>query len=210
VPQFETAEYGNQASAATCKACGTALGTSHYRVNGVVTCAQCAERIKEKLPKDSHAALVRGISFGLGGAVLGLILYVTVALTTGWEIGFVSLAVGYIVGKAIVIGSKGQGGRRYQIAALLLTYMAVSLSAVPIALYQHSAETSVPSFDSARVGELALLGLASPFLDLSDLTHGVIGLIILFVGIRIAWRMTAGKAVNIIGPLTEAAPAAPG
>jgi hypothetical protein len=210
VPQFATAEYVNQAGAATCKVCAKALGSSHYRVNGVATCSQCAARIKENLPKDSHAAFVRGITFAVGGAVLGLILYVTFALTTGLEIGFVSLAVGYIVGKALVMGSKGQGGRRYQIAAVLLTYMAVSLSAVPIALYQHTAETGIPSFDIARVGELALLGLASPFLDLSAPTHGVIGLIILFVGLRIAWRMTAGKAVNIVGPLTDAPPVAPG
>ncbi len=210
VPQFATAEYVNQAGAGTCKACGKALGTSHYRVNGVVTCPECAEVIRQRLPKDSHAAFVRGTTFGVGGAVLGLILYVIFALSTGLVIGFVSLAVGYIVGKAIVMGSNGQGGRRYQIAAALLTYMAVSLSAVPIALYQHRAEGGVPNFDIARVGELAMLGLASPFLDLSDLTHGVIGLIILLVGIRIAWRMTAGKSVNIIGPLTAVAPAAPG
>jgi hypothetical protein len=210
VPQFATAEYVDQTGAATCKACGKVLGSSHYRVNGVVTCPQCAERIKETLPKDSHAAFVRGLTFGLAGAILGLILYVAFALTTGLVIGFVSLAVGYIVGKALVMGSKGQGGRRYQIAAVLLTYMAVSLSAVPIALYQRPADTGVASFDIARVGELALLGLASPFLDLSDPLHGIIGLIILFVGIRIAWRMTAGKSVQIIGPLTAAVPAAPG
>jgi hypothetical protein len=210
VPQFATAEYVNPAGAATCKACGRTLGTSHYRVNGVATCPQCAERLRDELPKDTHAAFVRGITFGIVGAVLGLILYVTFALTTGLVIGIVSLAVGYLVGKAMVMGSKGQGGRRYQIAAVMLTYMAVSLSAVPIALYQHSAQTGVPSFDIAKVSELALLGLASPFLDLSDPTHGVIGLIILFVGIRIAWRMTAAKSVNIVGPLTDAAPAAPG
>jgi hypothetical protein len=210
VPQFATAEYANETGAGTCKACGKALGSSHYRVNGVVTCSQCAERIKEKLPKDSHAAFVRGITFGVGGAVLGLILYVIFALTTGLVIGFVSLAVGYIVGKAMVMGSKGRGGRRYQIAAVLLTYVAVSLSAVPIALYQHTSETSLQTLDIARLGEFALLGLASPFLDFSDPTHGIIGLVILFVGMRIAWRMTAARSVQIIGPLTEPAPIASG
>jgi hypothetical protein len=207
VPQFATAEYVDQAGAATCKACGKALGTGHYRVNGIVTCSRCAERMKETLPKDSHAAFVRGITFGVGGAILGLVLYVTFALTTGLVIGFVSLAVGYIVGKAIVMGSKGQGGRRYQIAAVLLTYVAVSLSAVPIAISGH---TGALTFDIATAAKLALLGLASPFLDLSDPTHGIIGLIILFVGIRIAWRMTVARSVQIIGPLIESAPIAPG
>lgn len=128
VPQFATAEYATATGAATCKACAKALGSSHYRVNGVLMCSSCAERIKDQLPKDSHAAFVGGITFGVGAALIGLVLYVIFALTTGLVIGFVSLAVGYIVGKAIVMGSKGQGGRRYQIAAVALTYVAVSLS----------------------------------------------------------------------------------
>jgi hypothetical protein len=50
------------------------------------------------------------------------------------------------------------------------------------------------------VGVLALVGLASPFRALADPLHGIIGLIILFVGIQIAWKITAGRPVNIIGP----------
>jgi hypothetical protein len=57
------------------------------------------------------------------------------------------------------------------------------------------------------VGVLALVGLASPFLALADPTRGIIGLIILFVGIRIAWKITAGRPVNIIGPVNDADPA---
>jgi hypothetical protein len=55
-----------------------------------------------------------------------------------------------------------------------------------------------------------ILGLASPFLDLSNPTHGLIGLVILFVGLRIAWRLTGERPVSIAGPLATAAPAAPG
>ena len=39
-------------------------------------------------------------------------------------------------GKAMHLGSRGVGGRRYQLVAVLLTYLAVSLSAVPIAIHQ--------------------------------------------------------------------------
>jgi hypothetical protein len=205
VPQFATAEYAAQTPSATCKACGRPLGSTHYRVNGLPTCAECAEQIKARLPQDSHAAFVRGITFGIGGAVLGLVLYVGFAVTTGLVIGFVSLAVGYIVGKAIVMGSKGRGGRRYQVAAVLLTYMAVSLAAVPIAITH-----APPVGFGTALGELTLLGLASPFLDLSNPTHGLIGLLILFVGLRIAWRITGQRPVSIVGPVSAAAPAAPG
>jgi hypothetical protein len=137
----------------------------------------------------------------------------------------VSLAVGYIVGKAIAIGSGGVGGGRYQVAAVLLTYMAVSLAAVPIAMSQQmkqkSAQQQAHASDPATaakptmsplkaLGVLTAIGLASPFLDLANPAHGAIGLIILFVGIRIAWRLTAGRVVNITGPINDPAPAARG
>src|SRR5579864_4319534 len=64
------------------------------------------------------------------------------------------------------------------------------------------------SFGKA-LGLLTLLGLASPFLALSNPTSGIIGLVILLVGIRIAWQLTAAKTLEISGPLDpEPAPAA--
>jgi hypothetical protein len=231
VPQFATAEYSGKPGETACKSCGQAISGAYYRVNAALTCATCAQRFKEQMPKDSHSAFVRGVLFGVGGAILGLVIYVAFALATGWMVGYISLAVGYIVGKAIVKGSGGTGGRRYQMAAVLLTYIAVSLAAVPIAISQHikqqhikqrsvqqhaqesgSAAVDTPKMSPVKaVGVLALLGLASPFLELSDPAHGIIGLIILFVGIRIAWKITAGRPVNILGPISsEAVPATPG
>jgi hypothetical protein len=225
VPQFATAEYSAQPGGTMCKSCGKPIAAASYRVNGVPVCANCVQRIKNQMPVDSHAAFVRGICFGVGGAILGLALYVGFALATGWIVGFVSLAVGYIVGKAIVFGSGGLGGRRYQVAAVLLTYMAVSLAAVPIAISQQmkqrSAQQQANASDTTTAGKtkmspvralgvLTVIGLASPFLDLANPAHGVIGLVILFVGIRIAWRLTAGKTVTITGPINDPAPAVPG
>ena len=223
VPQFATAEYSGKAGEATCKACGKGIGDPYYQINGAKVCSNCAQTIQNQIPKDSHAAFVRGILFGVGGAILGLGLYVGFALATGLVAGLVSLAVGWLVGKAIVTGSGGAGGRRYQLAAALLTYMAVSLAAVPIALSQDmkqreakvhaqaSASTAqAPKMSAAKaVGVLTVIGLVSPFLALSDPMHGLIGLIILFVGLRIAWRMTAGRQLSIVGPLNGATAAAP-
>src|SRR5258708_6391633 len=116
-PQFGTAEYGSQPGSERCKTCNQPLGAHYYRVNGVLTCESCVEQVKAQTPKDTHAALMRGVLFGVGGALIGLTLYSAVGIITGLEIGYVSLAVGYIVGKAVMKGSRGIGGRRYQIAA---------------------------------------------------------------------------------------------
>jgi uncharacterized protein (DUF983 family) len=236
-PQFGTAEYAGVAGTEHCQFCRQPISGRYYRVNSSMACAACGERAQHELPKDSHALFVRGLIFGVGAAILGLILYATVEIATGWIIGYVSLAVGYIIGKGIKMGSKGAGGRKYQIAAVILTYAAVSLAAVPVLISeqlkarqtQRSTEVQQPADSDAnqqdqdqesaqppsqpRKGlgaallQLAMVGLASPFLGLQDPVHGLIGLVILFVGIRIAWRLAAGTDAQVFGPF-ESAPAA--
>ena len=258
-PQFSTAEYAPATGSERCKSCNQTLGSQYYRVNGALACSYCTEQLKLHMPQDTHQAFVRGLIFGIAGAILGLVLYSGFGIITGLMIGYVSLAVGYIVGRAMMKGSRGIGGRRYQIAAVVLTYAAVSMAAIPMAISQYvkqekekkqhlvqhaapplatpapsptgsgtTASAPAPGADEtvivtepdstpkvtaaattppkpkmgfgAAMGMLALVGLASPFLELQDPVHGLIGLIILLVGIRIAWRITAGRKIDILGP----------
>ena len=67
---------------------------------------------------DNHAAFVRALAYGIGAAVAGLVGYALIAiLLQGWVISYMSIGVGWIVGTAMIKGSNGVGGRRYQIAA---------------------------------------------------------------------------------------------
>jgi hypothetical protein len=195
-------------------------------------CGSCADQLRRQIPQDSHAAFVRGIVFGLGGFVLGLALYAAFVILTDIQWALVSLAAGWLVGKAIMLGSGGVGGRRYQIAAALLTYAAVSMAFIPILIHYQGTDKAVSqpakhaqsnSGDSpagqspgkedpvpasgkespslARfIGWVVLIGLASPFLQLRAGVSGVINLIILFVGMQFAWRMTRGVQIAIDGP----------
>jgi len=226
-PQFGTAEYVGTPGGDHCQFCHQPIGGSYFRANGAMACPSCADKMQGGMAKDTHSAFVRAILFGLGAAVLGMILYATFAIVTGIVIGYASLAVGWMVGKAMITGSKGVGGLRYQIVAVLLTYAAVSTSAIPIWIHYsgqqkqgHQQQTAQSDSDSssqqrsdsesgshaspnfaAAIGTLLLLGLASPFLELSSEGFGgIIGLVILFVGMRFAWRFTAGKPAEILGP----------
>jgi len=242
-PQFGTAEYLGTPSVDVCQFCKQPAAGQYYRVNGAIACGTCAEMARQQVLPDSHSAYGRALLFGIGAALLGLIGYATlVIILQGWTIGYISLGVGYIVAKAMMFGSKGLGGRRYQITAALLTYAAVSMAAVPvgIVLYskqhrptkQEQAQEEQKQFEKefgqqpsqlpgqpqpqqrpqmsfwSAIGYLAFLGLASPFLELQSPVSGLIGLVILFVGIQIAWKMTAGKpAVEVFGPFDSAKPA---
>jgi len=272
-PQFHKAEYAGTGGDDRCNLCRRTLGAAYWRVGTNMACEACAEKAKSELPKDSHTAFSRGVLFGIGGAILGLAVYATFTIVTGIIFGYVSLAVGYIVGKAIKMGSNGMTGRRYQIAAVILTYAAVSMAAIPIGVsqavkQQHarqasnsqrtispddpsngnisedgndtarvtspgpmaSQDTNAPSATSAlqpesssparaphkidwgkTIARLLFVGLASPFLEISASPTGIIGLIILAVGIRIAWQITGAPSTpGVSGPYrnTKAMPSA--
>jgi len=257
-PQFSTAEYAPK-SGDICRSCNQAIGGQYYRLNGAMTCPACADSVRRGVPRDTGGAFGKAFLAGAVAAVAGLILYAAVGIITGWIIGYVSLAVGYIVGHAMMKASGGIGGRRYQVAALMFTYAAVSMAAIPIYIAQAmkheklvAARTSQPSASAQApaanpvqpatttapststppgaenqvqpsstpsgqpspkpaprqrhgrlilLGQLLFFGLASPFLELADPVHGLIGLVILMVGLRMAWSITAGtRKVVLDGP----------
>jgi hypothetical protein len=227
MPQFSKAEYAHVPGTERCRICNNLISGDYFRVNGLMACNQCASEARDGQPRDSHIAFSRGLVFGVGAAVIGIIGYAAFTIVTGWYIGYLALGVGYLIAKAIKKGASGLGGRRYQIAAVILTYSAISIAAVPIgisaAIKQAKAErkvepkmsSSVPDASSQQVhpnkapialgafaGRLLLLGLASPFLELQDPMHGAIGLFILFIGLRIAWQLTASAPLDVEGPYT--------
>ena len=191
-----------------------------------MACGPCATQVKLAPLADSHAAFSRAILFGIGAAFVGMIAYALFEIVTGIIIGYVAISVGYLVAKAMKLGSNGRGGRRYQIAAVLLTYASVSFAAIPVAVLtykiprqpkQHlplstppanskppldrspTLRNSVPARNCSCYSALAW----SPLLELANGFSGIISLFILFLGIRAAWSLTAGtdaSAPDISGP----------
>ena len=234
LPSFDKAQYtfAPASSPDQCTLCQQPIAASYYRINGNMACGPCATQATPTLPADSHAAFSRAILFGIGAAIVGMIGYALFEIATGIIIGYLAIGVGYLVGKAMKRGSNNRGGRRYQIAAALLTYASVSMAAIPVAIHSYknhkSAQTApaptnatsqqfpfpaetaskpAPQPQHAGIGmallTLAGIGLASPFLELADGFGGIIGLFILFIGIRAAWSLTAGtdsSTPDISGP----------
>jgi hypothetical protein len=234
LPQFATAEYAHIPGTERCQICGNLIPGEYYRINNLMACVNCATQASAGRPMDSHAAFVRGLLLGTGAAVLGLAVYAAFTIVTHIYLGYLALGVGWLVATAIMKGSGGIGGRRYQIAAVLLTYAAISMAAVPIGIslaIQHhrqaashtvSSDTSPqnptpgtiqPSASGPKmkiglgplIAKFAIMGLASPFLELSSPIQGAIALLILFIGLRIAWQLTGAKTLPIEGPYGPAA-----
>ena len=194
VPDFSKAEFVREIN--TCNECQQPLVGNYYRKNDAMVCASCALQTRAIGPESEHAAFVRAIGLGLVGALLGCALFAFVETAFHFTIGYLAIACAYFVARGMRYGSGGLGGRKYQIAAAVLTYLSVSMAFVPEVIYAVSKEGTGIAW--GRMGMwlyLLKMGFISPLLELQDNGfNGVIGLIILAVGIRYAWRTMAGSA----------------
>jgi hypothetical protein len=182
LPDFEKAEYPGQPAAPVSEA-------QSYN-------AEMASRAWDAQSADRDR-FVHALLYGAVAAVAGSIAYAAFTIVTHIQIGYLAVGVGYIVGKAMLHATHGLGGRKYQITAAVLTYLAVSMAAVPEILWtMHARGMDISHISSRGVVFLAQYGIASPFLELrQSLGGGLIGLFILFIGIRAAWNFTADRRI---------------
>ena len=188
--------------AGPCEVCANQISGEFYRVGEHKVCSSCTLTLKAQLPADTDAAFTGAILYGIGGAVIGLAVYSGFVIATGWTIGYLALFVGWLVAKGVMMGSKGIGGPRYQAVAVTLTYFAISLSSLATRfayIYMHP-DANIPEIPFSR---LILLGLASPILRVMYSPMHILGLVILFVGLSIAYRLTkSNTATQFKGPFT--------
>jgi hypothetical protein len=184
--------------AQSCAFCSCFLSHAFFRINGQMACPRCAEKASAGLTIESPASFPQGLAYGIAAALAGMALYATCMIVTHLYLGYVALAMGWVVGKAMMNGSNGAGGRPYQVVAVLLTYASISMAQIPVLIVAAAPASDVDWGD--EMGRLAMWGIAAPFLDLTRGIEGLIGLAILLLGMRVAWKMTAAKHMHVDGP----------
>lgn len=216
--------------AATCVACGTAIETEYYQINGHVACATCRSgaEASAETPRGIRPLATAGI-FGLGAGIVGAVIYFAILALLDLEIGLVAILIGYMVGYAIRKGARGRGGRRFQILAVALTYGSIAMAYTSIAIKGAIEDKSAPTTTSATAsaGETApeadthpnaIVGLAGGLLFMAampvlvvfgSLPGSLISGLIIAIGLRQAWRMTATPQLEILGPYRLGTTASP-
>jgi hypothetical protein len=232
IPQGATASDATPAlPGVTCQSCQQAVPSEYFDVNGVLqVCASCRDVIERQgQPPRGVVPFVRAGLFGLGAAIAGAILYYAVIAITDFEIGLVSIAIGYMVGFAIRKGTGGLGGRAFQVLAVVLTYWAVGLAYVPLAVGAAAEQEAAPAdaqtavTPSESVGVQPAAGTDTPepeatslpvvvayaiffsfalpvLVVFGSLPGGLISAAIIGFGMHQAWRMTAAPHLTITGP----------
>ena len=176
-----------------CSVCNSLIVGKPHIVEEKETCAKCAAEGLKKDPAERRKAFGMGLVFGTAAAVMGMALCTLFGLSTGWDVNYAALFVGWMVALGMMQGSNGARGPRYQFASVVLTYFAVSLSSIPIYLIP-IVFWLPPDFQWKGVwGNLAYWAVASPVLELKHGFSGFVGLAVLFLGMRLATRITAAQ-----------------
>lgn len=154
-------------------------------------------------PAPALLLLMRSILYGLGGALLGAVLYGGFVHLTHINIGYLSIVIAYLVAKAMMLGSGERGGRHYQISAVLLTCFAVALGNALMLYWTFSKNRPI---HLSLYNSLMLLrfGFMEPFYEFGHSAAGaLLTLFILFIGLRAAWRMTSGLPGAVRHPFSR-------
>lgn len=134
--QFDRADFGTQkVPTLSCAACGKAIDEYYFEVNLKTFCMECKRKIEAQFTGSSGIKrFLKAFLAGSLAAILGFGIYYGIEKATGYEFGLVAILVGFMVGAAVRWGSNGMGGWPYQLMAVFLTYNAIVLTYVPLAL----------------------------------------------------------------------------
>lgn len=207
--QFDRAEWGEGGAGGTCSACQSPIRDTYYQANDRVLCASCRLDFEGATAGGTGPArFVKAVAFGVVAAGLGAVLWYAVEAITGWQIGLIAIAVGFLVGGAVRHGAEHRGGWPYQALAMFLTYASIVSTYVPLIL-EGSRDHADPTGPALGAGTLVLafaIAFAAPFLMGFQ---NIMGIIIIGIGLYEAWKMNRKVPLAITGPFRVASPAPP-
>lgn len=117
----------------------------------------------------AEQSLVMGVLAGLVAAVLGAAIWATATIVTGYQIGWLAIGIGFVVGAAIGMVGKGID-RVFGVAGAVLALFGCALGNLLTIAYFISQTEGVPYFDLlARLDMDAVLNIMVTAFDPMDM-----------------------------------------
>jgi hypothetical protein len=199
-PQMDTELQFDQVQqpAAACSACQSALRGSYFQAGGHMLCESCAGNVRNAFQDKSggFGRLLKATALGVGGGLAGGAVYTAVLAIAHINAALVTILIGFLVGKGVSKGSGGRGGVGYQILAVLITYLAIGLSAM-------LAEVLTTDAAHGSIFKQVAICIIGAFIGpVVVATSSILGAVITFFGLLRAWQSNKAVQVQITGPHT--------
>jgi hypothetical protein len=203
------------AAETSCAACQRKISDVYYEAAGRIFCEPCRHSVLASLEAGSSAVrVVKALVFGTGAAAVSAVAWYAITELSGYQLGIVAIAVGFAVGFAVRSGAEQRGGWAYQTIAVLLTYLAIAASYVPLVYDEIGAkqeaaaeqmgamlETELeapPADESFLLANAIVISILIPVLQVMN--GGFIGLLIVCFALYEAWKINKRQAIAFSGP----------
>jgi hypothetical protein len=201
---FDRAQFHEAVPASVvCSSCNQVVTQSYYAFGDKIFCSMCRETRDRAMDGWGGGRFLRATLAGLGVGVVGAGVWYAIRALTDYELGLISIAIGYGVGKAVNWGSNGKGGWLYQLLAVFLTYTSIVTNYVPD-IVEAVAEGGAPNVILYIVA--FVVSYAAPVLMGFE---NIIGMLIIAFGLFEAWKLNKRVDVAITGPYTITPAATP-
>lgn len=133
---FDSALTSHAGDRHECSSCKSDLGNCYYQADSATLCGECATAVEQgRAPSGSRfGRFMKALLLGSVAAAIGAAIQFSVLHFFNLNVALVTIFMGIIIGAAVRAGSGNRGGWRYQIIAVLLTYMAISAAYIPMAI----------------------------------------------------------------------------
>lgn len=161
----------------------------------VYLCPECKEKTNESFENETkNPNILLAIITGAIAATIGGAIWYFITITTGREIGYVSLGLGYLIGFGVYLGSGKKRGHQLQLISALLAIVAI------IVIEKFIFDYFLNDYFNKHVSEFP--GLANQSFSVSFFEPefwknmaSPIGLLIYAIGIHLAYKFCKPRKI---------------
>jgi len=162
----------------------------------IFLCEECRGKVNAAFEDETkNPNILFAIIAGAIGGVIGGVIWYFVAIITGWEIGYVSLGLGYLVGLGVYWGAGKKRGHQLQIISALIAVVAIIVTEKFVLDYflNDYIRNNPVEFPGFSVGQSISVSFFEP--EFWENFISPIGLVIYAVGIYLAYNFCKPRKI---------------
>ena len=191
-------EVGKMVNCSVCQKEGTTdefTTLQGHKGQNVYLCSECKANVDKAFEAETkNPNILLAIVVGVIGGIIGGIIWYFITINTNYEIGYVSLGLGYLIGFGVYLGSGKKRGHKLQIISAIIAVIAIVVTEKFIMQYfvndyLKNNPSEIPDYNGQKIS----VSLLNPEFWKNFISP--IGLLIYAIGIYLAYKFCKPRKI---------------